>query len=456
MVYPFEEAAYKTKKGEVSNIVRTRFGYHLIKVIDKKQARGEVEVSHILLRTGTANDAKIKNKAFELFDQLKAGRSWDELCKENSEDTNTKNSGGRLRAFGLKALASVPEFEDTSFALQKPGDISDPFQSSIGWHLVRLEKKIPLPPYSEMQESLKRKVARDERLQLSQQAMVTKRRKDFGLNEVEENKKAIFAFADSSLTKGKWRYAGGTELLSKKIFTVLGKENSVGDFVSYIKQSQTSSGIVPAAYIDQLYNYFVDESISMVEEEKLKAEKPEFKNLLTEYREGILFFEIMEKEIWNKASEDTLGQRKYYEDHLDKYKAGDRVEARIFSTPDKSIVEEFKKKVAAGDTLKEADIKKFKSVQPFRNYEKGESKVIDKSSWATGMHEVELDKNFYLVEVARLVAPGTKSFEEARAGIISDYQSELEKNWLIALRKKYPVEVNKKGKKIVSSILVKK
>jgi peptidyl-prolyl cis-trans isomerase SurA len=91
MVYPFEEAAYKTNKGEISNIVRTRFGYHLIKVMDKKPARGEVEVSHILLRTGTADDAKIKNKAFDIFDQLKAGRAWDELCKENSEDTNTKD-----------------------------------------------------------------------------------------------------------------------------------------------------------------------------------------------------------------------------------------------------------------------------------------------------------------------------------------------------------------------------
>lgn len=203
MVYPFEEAAYKTNKGEISNIARTRFGYHLIKVMDKKPSRGEVEVSHILLRTGTADDAKIKNKAFDIFDQLKAGRSWDELCKENSEDTNTKDSGGRLRAFGLKALASVPEFEDTAFAMQKPGDISDPFQSSIGWHLVRLEKKIPLPPYSEMEASLKKKVARDERLQISQQTMAAKRRKDFGFAEVEENKKTIFAFADSSLTKGK-------------------------------------------------------------------------------------------------------------------------------------------------------------------------------------------------------------------------------------------------------------
>ncbi len=453
MVYPFEEAAYKTNKGEISNIVRTRFGYHLIKVIDKKPARGEVEVSHILLRTGTADDAKIKNRAFEIFDQLKAGRSWDELCKENSEDSNTKDSGGRLRAFGIGALASVPEFESTAFAIQRPGDVSDPFQSSIGWHLVRLEKKIPLPPYSEMEASLKKKVARDERLQISQQTMAAKRRKDFGFAEVEENKKAIFTFADSSLTKGKWKYTGGTELLARKLFTVLSKETSIADFVKYLKTNQATSGMVPAAYMDQLYNYFVDETISTAEEEKLMAEKPEFKNLLTEYREGILFFEIMEKEIWNKASEDTIGQRKYYESHLDKYKAGDRVEARIFSTPDKKIVEEFKKKVAAGDTLKEADIKKFKSVQPFRNYEKGESKIIDKASWAAGVHEVELDKNFYLVEVARLVAPGTKSFEEARAGIISDYQGELEKNWLEALRRKYPVEVNNKGKKIVLSEL---
>jgi peptidyl-prolyl cis-trans isomerase SurA len=456
MVYPFEKEAYLTNKGQLSNIVRTRFGYHLIKVMDRKPARGEVEVSHILLRSGSTDDAKIKNKAFDIFDQLKAGRSWDELCKEHSEDTNTKDSGGRLRAFGVGALASVPEFESTAFALQNPGDISDPFQSSVGWHMVRLEKKIPLPTYSELEASLKKKVARDERLQISQQALITKRRKDFGLTEIEENKKTIFAFADSSLTKGKWKYTGSPELLSKKLFLLVGKEYTAADFVTYVKQNQNTSGMAPAAYIDQLYNFFVDESISIAEEEKLKAEKPEFKNLLTEYKEGILFFEIMEKEVWNKASEDTLGQRKYYQNNLEKYKAGDRIEARLFSTPDKNIIEEFKKKVAAGDTLKSDDLKKFKSVQPFRNYEKGESKVIDKVSWATGMHEVEVDKIFYLVDVARLVAPGIKSFEEARAGIISDYQNELEKNWLATLRKKYPVAINSKGKKLVMADLKKK
>lgn len=456
MVYPFEEAAYKTNKGEITNIVRTRFGYHLIKVVDKKPARGEVEVSHILLRTGTPNDAKIKNKAFEIFDQLKAGRAWDELCKENSEDGNTKDSGGKLRAFGVGALASVPEFENTAFAIQKPGDISDPFQSSIGWHIVRLEKKIPLPPYLELAESLKRKVARDERLQISQQAMTIKRRKDFGFAEVPETKKAIISFADSSLTKGKWNYSGGAPLLAQKLFSIQNSSVTVAQFISFLKTNQASSGTIPAVYMDQLYNYFVDETITIAEEEKLKIEKPEYKNLLTEYREGILFFEIMEKEIWNKASEDTLGQRTYYERNTTKYQGGDRVEARIFSATDKELIEDFKKKVAKGDTLKEADIKKFKSVQPFRNYEKGESKVVDRVTWVAGLHDTELDKNYYLVEIAQLVAPGIKTFKEARASVISDYQAELEKKWLNDLRKKYPVNVNKKGKKIVIATLVNK
>ncbi len=456
MVYPFEEAAYKTDKGKMSNIVRTRFGYHLIKVIDKKPARGEVEVAHILLRNETADDAKTKNKAFEIFDQLKAGRPWDELCKENSQDANTKDTGGKLRPFGVGALASVPEFESTAFALAKPGDISDPFKSSIGWHIVRLDKKIPLPSYAEMVESLKRKVTRDERLQISQQALATKRRKDFGFEEIAENKRFIFDLADTMLTKGKWQYKGDKASLAKPIFRIQSKNVTIGEFVTYVKVHQAQSTMIPDAHINQLYNFFVDDVITLVEEENLIRDKPEFKNLLTEYREGILFFEIMEKEIWNKASQDTSGQRGFYERNKPKYVGGNRVEARIFSTPDKNLITDFKKKIEKGDTIQNVDIKKFKSVQGFRNYEKGESKIIDNVTWSSGLHETETDKTFHLVEINRLVAPGIKSFEEARASIISDFQNELEQNWIALLRKKYPVEINQKVKKSVVTALVKK
>lgn len=470
MVYPFEEAAYQTKAGEISPIVRTRFGYHIIKVEDKRNSRGEVEVSHILLlnqrekdnktdsklATSHANDTRTKDKIFEIYDQLKSGRSWDELCKEYSEDSNTKNAGGKLRPFGVGALPSVPEFEATAFALQNPGDISDPFQSSIGWHIVRLEKKIPMPPYPDVEASLKKRVARDERMKISEENISSLRRKTFGLKENEESKKKIVALADTSLVKGKWKISGEAELKKLTLFSLTTGEVKADDLFHWIERHQTRSSLTPAGYMNQLYASLLEEKINEAEEQKIVKENPDFQYLLTEYREGILLFEIMEKEIWNKASEDTVGQRKFYTSHLDRYKAGDRVEARIFSTADHSFFEEIKKKIANGDSLTRADLKKFKSVQNFRNYEKGESKVVDKVNWVPGLHEVTLDATYYWVEVKRLVAPGTKSLDEARAHVISEYQDSLEKEWVASLKKKYPVSVNKKGKKIVLGELVKK
>ena len=455
MVYPFETAAYKTKIGEISLPVRTRFGYHIIKMFDRQPTRGEVEVSHILLRTGTSNDVKVKNTVFEVYDQLKGGRKWEELCNEYSEDNATKSNGGKLRPFGVGALASVPEFEKVAFSLQQPGDISDPFQSGIGWHIVRLEKKIPFLSFKEMEPALKRRVSRDERLQISKTSLMAKRKKELGFTE-GEGAQQINSFADTSLVKARWKFRGMESLKSQTLFTIENNPVPVGDFINFIYKNQANSALSPEAFLNQLYEKFVEEKLNGAEEKILLAQHPEFRNLLNEYYEGILLFSIMEKEVWDKASEDSIGQHKFYNQNQFKYTAGDRLEARQFSTTDKLFLEEMKLKIAKGDTLTKADAKKFKAAQNSRLFEKGENKIIDKISWSIGIHEAEADGIYYLVEVNRLVPPGTKHFSEARAQVISDYQDYLEKNWMAELKKQYPVKINSKRKKFVLAELKRK
>ena len=451
MVYPFENAAYSGKPGEVVGPVRTRFGYHILMIADRKPARGEVEVSHIMIRTGPERDAaKSKNLIFEIHEQLTGGVSWDELCKQYSEDPSSKNSGGKLRPFGVRAMASVPEFDRVAFSLQKPGETSDPFQTQYGWHIVRLERKIPLPSLEEMAPTLKGRVARDERVQVSRQALMDKMKKDFQFTENTVAKTKVFGLADTTLTSGKWKAPVNFPSGKETLFSIQKKSVSSQNFLNYIKQNQRPTQQVPDKYIEQLYNVFVEKSMGDALEKQIIKTHPEFEMLLKEYFEGILLFDIMEKEVWKKASEDSIGQRKFFDAHPEKYLVDERAATVLYSSGTSSVISTLKGFVEKNDSVSIQKIIQAKSArQEVGAFQKADRPVLSKIDWKPGLYAAEANRMYYLVHVKEMLPPGRLSFDEARAAVIADYQDSLEKEWLDRLKKKYPVKVNDKAKKHV-------
>lgn len=447
MVNPFEEAVYGGKLGDIVGPIRTSFGYHIIKVGNERPARGEVEVSHIMLRAGTRDEAKAKALAFEIREQLRKGGVWEELVKKYSEDPGSKDIGGKLRPFGVGALARLPQFEEVAFSLKTPGEMSEPFQTSFGWHIVRLERKIPLPSFEESAASLKTRMARDPRIQISKQALMTKLKKDFAFVENATAKTKVLALADTTLTKGKWKIPGSFSAGKETLFTLEGKKITAHDFLSYVLTNQRMNSMKPDKYMEFLYAAFTESTINSAFETQLIANNPEFDMLLKEYYEGILLFDIMEKEVWKKASEDSLGQHNFFVTHPELYKAGERVNATIYYSDAKENLDLIGKTIAAKDSAGVATILKTKNVYSetgtFQREERPSLKEID---WKPGQYRSQYGNTFHLTVVHKMVAPGALSFEEARASVISEYQNELEKKWLESLKKKYPVKVNDKTK----------
>jgi peptidyl-prolyl cis-trans isomerase SurA len=246
------------------------------------------------------------------------------------------------------------------------------------------------------------------------------------------------------------------ELAKELLFTMQDHTYSVGDFLTYAQHNQKPNALSPVDYLHQLYNNFVDDKLISALEEKIKRQNPDYTWLLKEYYEGILLFEIMEKEVWNKASEDSVGQQQYFKSHQSAYRAGERIKGNIYSAPAQDVLEKLKLLIEQGDSIK---IQEFISDQKIRRevgaFEKSDRPVLSKINWQPGVYRAENNGLNYLVWVKTILRPGPLSFDEARPSVISDYQNYLEKNWIEKLRKKYPVKVNKKGKEFMNRQLIK-
>ena len=204
MVYPFENAAYRTEVGEVSAPVRTRFGYHIIKVSGKREARGQMKVAHIMLRASDQDNpdqiAAQEKKADEIHMQIMAGTlTFEDAALKYSEDEGSNTKGGELPVFGTGKM--IEEFEDVAFGLTKDGEVSEPFKSRFGWHIVKRLEFIPPPTYDQAKGELKSKIGRDSRADITRQAFLGQIKKEYHYTPYTANLKPIYPLVDTTVFK---------------------------------------------------------------------------------------------------------------------------------------------------------------------------------------------------------------------------------------------------------------
>lgn len=441
MVFPFEQAAYLTPVGGVSEPVRTQFGYHILKVHDRQPSRGEVEVSHIMIRTeGEVNEEEARNRIFDVHDQLRKGMDWNELCAEYSEDANTRDKGGRLRPFGVGTMASVPVFQETAFSLRNPGDISDPIRTQFGWHILRLESKIPLPSFEELKAPLTQRVSRDDRVRISREALRSRMRRVFGYQEGPAVQR-LSVHADEIARRN---YQPLENFTQSVLFSMDGRPYTLGDFLAFLRKN---GAVTESTRVEELVNQYADRVQADLLEQKVMREVPDYKWLVKEYYEGILLFEIMEKEIWNRAMEDTAGQKAYYEANTGKYKAGERIAGTLYTASSNADIQKLKTLLAGDNPDADDFIARQRIRQDPGTFERKDRAVLSAIDWVPGLHTAEHGGQHFLIDIDRIIPPGPQTFDEARASVISDYQTFLEDAWIRELKRKFAVKVEKRAKK---------
>ena len=362
MVYPFESAAYTTPVGQISAPIRTRFGYHVIKVNDKRTAQGEIKVAHLMIRmnpgAAKADSLTARKKIDELYSRMKKGESWDKLVAQFSEDAGSAANGGELPPFGTGRM--IPSFEEAAFKLQKAGDLSAPVQTPYGWHVIKLIEKQPLAKFADLEAGLKSKVSKDSRSELNKAAFLKRVRQEDQFMEIPAAKAYAFGKADTALVAGRFKYqyvAGeGMKPAQAKttggkmpLFLIKSKPYYVSDFLTYVQQNQRPrAGAQPSFAMQQLYDQYVEQSLTEFEKNSLDTKYEDYRMLVKEYRDGILLFQLMDEKVWSKAIEDTVGLKKYFADNQAKYQWDQRVQGRVISAATPALLARVQQELKAG------------------------------------------------------------------------------------------------------------
>ena len=446
MVYPFETAAYNTPVGEISEPIRTRYGYHIIKVTDKIPALGNIHVAHINIKPVKGDTALAKKKVDEVYDQIKSGKlSFEEAAKKYSDDKGSADKGGELPWFEVSRM--VPEFIAAISKLEV-GEVSQPVQTEYGWHIIKLLELKKLPSYEKYLPELKKKVKRDSRSNLGREAAIAEFKKEFKFKEYPKALNEFYSVVDSSIFFQEWK-AERAANLTQTLFRLDGKKYSQQDFAKYLEQHQTSvkNGTI-RFYVNKVYKTWVDNIVIAYKDSKLEDQYFDFRMLVHEYHDGILTFTMSDQEVWGKAIRDSAGLEKFYNEHKDNYMWKDRVDAVIYKCTNDSVAKLVRESLNKGlelDSIMKLANKNSSINLGFEKgkYEEGRSPIIDSVAKKVGVSDdIKMNNSIIIVDIKELIPAQNKKLDEARGLITADYQNYLEKEWLKKLHEKHTVTVH--------------
>ena len=452
--YDVENAVYTLKKGEFSEPVRSKLGFHIIKRLDSRPSRGEMEVAHILLRKKKNGKPvpNVKNQIDSIYSDLLGGASFGEAAKTYSDDKASKMKGGVIGTFGINRYEK--SFEDVAFAIENDGEIAEPVESTIGWHIIKRISKAPKLEYDKAKRKLQARIMKDSRFEIAKQSMIERIKGDAKFKENNGGLDNFISMLDESFYSYQWKVPN----LMDEVLFQFGPMNkySSSDFAEYCKKNnRVRLRMDKTAPIDQsvrdMYATYVNEKALAYEEQNLENKYPEFKSLMREYDEGILLFEATKIIVWDKAGTDTIGLNAFYEKHKNDYEWKERATVHNYtvnSLDEKLIkkIRKYAKRKSPADVLQKFNATDSTLVQYTQNvYERGHKELAGYKFKKKSLSLVEKNERKKQVEfkkIASIQARTLKTMREARGYIVADYQDYLEKQWVNKLRNSYDIKIN--------------
>lgn len=464
MVYPFEDAAFNLQPGELSMPVRTRFGYHIIKLTEKREAKGMIETAHILIlsdpnKTSKEDQMKAEKKINEIYDLLQAGETFEDMALKYSEDQSSKAKGGLLPLFGSGAKQRmVPEFEEAAFSIAEDGQYSKPIKTMFGWHIIKRVQVIPIPTYDQLYRELKLRVERDMRAESTRNAFIEDLKKEYNYKANTEHLQVFKDSINNDIFLGKWRGLSDKSKHGETLFSYADKKVTVGDFEAYIVANQKKMRRTDmSGLVENHFQSMVRESITIYEDSQLERKYPDFRSLIKEYSDGILVFEIMQDEIWRKASKDTTGVKAYYEAHKGDFTYPQRYKGDLYKCKDKKTAKLVYKLIKSGKLSateieqamnKDSELNVKLKSQVFNSETTEAFKLSHKEGSVYQGFKAGLNKpyqngdEYYVFNVEESMAPRGREFSEAKGLVTAAYQNQLEKQWIEALRNKFEIKIH--------------